>query len=208
MKKTIAYLIRHGELDNPKQVIYGRTIDLSLSEEGMRQIHTLADKIKDRNDFPISIYSSPLRRTIQTSEILSKKFNATPIVKDDDLIEVASSGVDGEPMTRLEELYKTDHVFLEENYGFENLSSVVERMRRALNNICTKKEGGIFFLVSHGDPLALLFWSLLHPGESITASAQWEEKYLDEYLEKGESWRLVFGDSGFEGYDYISRNDG
>lgn len=204
MKKTIAYLIRHGELDNPDQIIYGRTIDLSLSEEGMRQIHTLADKIKDRNEFPISIYSSPLRRTIQTSEILSKKFNAIPVVKNDDLIEAESSGIDGEPMARLEEFYSQDQLTLQEKYGIEGFSSIAERMLRALNDSRIKHIGDTFFLVSHGDPLALLFWKLLNPKEqTIPSHTQWTEKYL----EKGESWRLVFGDSGFEGYDHISHKN-
>jgi len=203
VKKTIVYLIRHGDLDNPNQVVYGRTIDLSLSQEGMQKIYSLANKIKERDEAPISIYSSPLRRTIQTSEILSKEFGGVPVVKDDGLIEIASSEIDGKPLSFLADLYRKDEALLQKKYGFEDFSSVAERMMRTLDSFRIKNNFEVFFLVSHGDPLSLLFWKLLNPKESVMPlRAKWTEKYL----KKGESWRVVFGTDGFEGYDHISHN--
>ncbi|MFB2980282.1 histidine phosphatase family protein [Microseira sp. BLCC-F43] len=64
------YFIRHGESEaNRLQVISNRGDRYSLTAKGQQQARTLAENLKP---FPLStIFTSPLRRAIETAEILS-----------------------------------------------------------------------------------------------------------------------------------------
>ncbi|MBI1839282.1 MAG: histidine phosphatase family protein [Verrucomicrobia bacterium] len=61
---TRLYLIRHGEVEERYQKIFGGRIDMDLSETGHRQARVLADYLKTA---PIDVaYASPMRRVQQT----------------------------------------------------------------------------------------------------------------------------------------------
>jgi len=65
------FFVRHGETDaNAKKIMMGQRIDEPLNEFGRRQAEELASLLP--NSFDI-IFSSPLKRTAQTAEIISKK---------------------------------------------------------------------------------------------------------------------------------------
>jgi len=62
-------LVRHGETEwNVKQVFRGR-IDIELSEMGMKQAGLLAEYLRDIK--VEAIYSSPLKRALQTAEVIA-----------------------------------------------------------------------------------------------------------------------------------------
>ena len=66
--------VRHGETDSNKQrVIQGARLDPSLNTEGISQANELAETLKDVK-FDI-IISSPLKRALETAEIIKKHFN-------------------------------------------------------------------------------------------------------------------------------------
>ena len=71
--KTL-YLIRHGTVLNPNNVVYRRLPGYRLSEQG----HTEAGETRDfLADEPIEfIWHSPLERAVQTAEIVNEKHNA------------------------------------------------------------------------------------------------------------------------------------
>jgi len=63
-------LVRHGETEwNVKQVFRGR-IDIELSEMGMKQAGLLAEYLRDIK--VEAIYSSPLKRALQTAEVIAR----------------------------------------------------------------------------------------------------------------------------------------
>jgi len=63
-------LVRHGETEwNVKQVFRGR-IDIELSETGMKQAELLAEYLS--NIKVEAIYSSPLKRALQTAEVIAR----------------------------------------------------------------------------------------------------------------------------------------
>ena len=71
---TRLLLIRHGEVENTTdgQFRYNGHKDVDLSENGIRQIEILGDFLK-RNGFSVSnIYSSDLKRSRKSAEILSR----------------------------------------------------------------------------------------------------------------------------------------
>ena len=81
---TVVHLLRHGEVENPKGVIYGRIPGFGLSEDGRMMAKAAADYLAERD--VVAIFTSPLERARETAEPLSERFRLDPIV-DDRLIE-------------------------------------------------------------------------------------------------------------------------
>jgi broad specificity phosphatase PhoE len=81
---TIVHLVRHGEVENPRRVLYGRMPGFHLSEDGRVQAKAAADFLAGR-DVTV-LRSSPLERALETAEPLAAEFGLTVVV-DDRLIE-------------------------------------------------------------------------------------------------------------------------
>src|SRR5688500_3429429 len=95
------YLIRHGQVHNPNQIIYGRLPNISLSDEGKTSIEKTANFLETKN---ISrIITSPLLRTKQSAQIISESLNIPEASESPNLLEIRSS-FEGLPM---EDIAKT-----------------------------------------------------------------------------------------------------
>jgi len=81
---TVVHLLRHGEVENPKGVIYGRIPGFGLSEDGRMMAKAAADYLAERD--VVAIFTSPLERAKETAEPLAERFSLEPIV-DERLIE-------------------------------------------------------------------------------------------------------------------------
>jgi len=81
---TIVHLVRHGEVENPCGVLYGRMPGFHLSAEGRVMAKAAADFLA-RRDVTV-LRASPLERTLETAEPLSAQFGL-PVVVDERLIE-------------------------------------------------------------------------------------------------------------------------
>lgn len=84
---AVVHLVRHGEVDNPGGVLYGRLPGFSLSEAGRVMAKAAADFLAGR-DITV-VRSSPLERAVQTAEPIAAEFGL-PIVTDIRLIEAAN----------------------------------------------------------------------------------------------------------------------
>jgi broad specificity phosphatase PhoE len=82
--RTSVHLVRHGEVDNPTGVLYGRLPGFRLSAEGERMAVIAADALAGR-DVRV-VRSSPLERAIQTAEPIADRFGLD-VASDDRLIE-------------------------------------------------------------------------------------------------------------------------
>lgn len=85
--QTVIFLIRHGQTDQPFSAVPGVDAERQLTEEGSRHIEKVGEYLK--SFAPIVIYSSPLKRTVQTAVIIQRQA-AIPgeIIKDPSLIEM------------------------------------------------------------------------------------------------------------------------
>jgi broad specificity phosphatase PhoE len=81
---TVIHLVRHGEVDNPAGVLYGRLPGFALSELGRKMALQARDALVGR-DVTV-VRSSPLERAVQTAEPIAAEFGITPTT-DDRLIE-------------------------------------------------------------------------------------------------------------------------
>ena len=81
---TVVHLLRHGEVENPRGIIYGRLPDFHLSEDGRMMAKAAADFLAERD--VVAIFTSPLDRARETAEPVAERFSLEPRI-DDRLIE-------------------------------------------------------------------------------------------------------------------------
>ncbi len=81
---TIVHLLRHGEVENPRGVVYGRLPDYHLSAKGLTMAAAAADFFSERA--VVSLFSSPLERAVETATPVARRLGLE-IVTDQRLIE-------------------------------------------------------------------------------------------------------------------------
>ena len=81
---TVVHLLRHGEVDNPRGIIYGRLPGYHLSANGRLMAEAAADYFAERP--VVALYSSPLERAQETARPVAERLGL-PVVLDDRLIE-------------------------------------------------------------------------------------------------------------------------
>jgi broad specificity phosphatase PhoE len=81
---TVVHLVRHGEVHNPRGVIYGRIPGYHLSEDGVLMAKAAADFLAPR-DVTV-VRCSPLDRAVETAAPVAQQFGLEAVV-DDRLIE-------------------------------------------------------------------------------------------------------------------------
>jgi len=84
---AVVHLVRHGEVDNPGRVLYGRLPGFHLSETGRLMAKAAADFLAGR-DVTV-VRTSPLERAVETAEPIAAEFGL-PIATDDRLVEAAN----------------------------------------------------------------------------------------------------------------------
>jgi broad specificity phosphatase PhoE len=81
---TVVHLLRHGEVDNPSGVIYGRLPGYHLSANGRAMAEAAAGYFAERP--VVALFSSPMERAQETARPVAERLGL-PIVIDDRLIE-------------------------------------------------------------------------------------------------------------------------
>ncbi|GAB83503.1 histidine phosphatase family protein [Gordonia rubripertincta] len=81
---TIVHMMRHGEVDNPEGILYGRLPGFRLSGTGRSQAQTVADALAD-HDIK-AVFASPLQRAQETATPIAAAHGLS-IQTNDDLIE-------------------------------------------------------------------------------------------------------------------------
>lgn len=153
MKKTVIYFLRHGEVENPKKIIYGRLPGFNLSAAGIRKIKETGRVLKSKNiDY---LYVSPMRRARQSADILSALLNLKPKISRL-LIEtkLLHAGIPLEIFKKEIQptLYESKYIKL----GQESVQSQGARMWRFVKIILDMYKGKKILAVSHGDPIVIL----------------------------------------------------
>ena len=82
--RTVVHLLRHGEVENPTGVLYGRLPGFGLSETGHRMARDAAEAVKGRD--VTHLVASPLQRAQETAAPIAEVFGL-PVATDERLIE-------------------------------------------------------------------------------------------------------------------------
>ena len=84
MTRTVVHVLRHGEVHNPAQVLYGRLSGFRLSEVGVRQAELVAAHLAEHD--VKHVVASPLQRAQETAEPVAAR-HQLDVATDERLIE-------------------------------------------------------------------------------------------------------------------------
>lgn len=146
----LVYFIRHGGVENPNGLKYGRLSGFPLSEVGQDEIKKLAAELVNKNIEVI--YSSPLLRTKQSAELIEDKLKV-PLYFDDRLLEFDCGQYQGmsEKEYREKELWR---------FGGETLKHSGDRIIDFLNFVKRKSKYKTIVVVSHEGPIVMAIINL------------------------------------------------
>lgn len=154
--KTYLYLIRHGEVENPKKIIYGDLPNFCLSKRGKLQLTKLAEFFKEvQLD---EIYSSPLLRSRETVKGIILHHPKMRIHFTKLLTEWDNPIWKGKTWEEIDQkelyIYRTCPTRLNLK-GTEAVFDIEKRTKKLINNILANHKGQKLALVSHADPIRI-----------------------------------------------------
>ena len=157
--RTVIHLMRHGEVDNPDAVLYGRRPGFRLTPLGQSMAEQVADTLV-RGDHPIeAVIASPLLRAQMTAAPTARAFEV-PIESDPRLIEAWNS-FEGVAINRNRWIlahpkYWRRYVNPFRPSWSEPYRDLVSRMSAAVSDALRDHRGGEVLMVSHQLPI----WTL------------------------------------------------
>jgi broad specificity phosphatase PhoE len=154
---TVVHLMRHGEVDNPTGVLYGRLPGYHLSELGRQMAERVAEHLEDRDI--TYVVASPLERAQETAEPVAKS-HGLDVGCDERLIEadnVFQGQMVGVGDGALREPRSWRHLYnpFRPSWG-EPYVAQVRRMRAAVDEAREAARGHEAVCVSHQLPI----WTL------------------------------------------------
>ncbi len=161
-------VIRHGATEAGAKGIILSRIDGRLSEQGMQQAQELATRLSKE---PIDvIYSSPLKRAVETARPLAKILNK-PIKKDSRLLEVNMGSFSGESLDSTVEAFGLPCIPLMDSYRFditpfggESDKQVKQRVQSFLDEVARGKNKTMAVFTHDG---TLHWFYLLCAGQKV-----------------------------------------
>ena len=152
---TIVYFARHGESDwNAANRFQGHS-DRPLTELGRRQAEQLAEALTAATSLS-AIYSSPLRRALETAAIVGARLGLEP-VQLDGLREVDVGAWAGLSRTEVERRHpKAFRRWLDGGEGWEDgetYAAMAARVLEAVRGIADAHPDDELLVVSHGGPI-------------------------------------------------------
>jgi len=155
--RTLVHLLRHGEVQNPKGILYGRLPGYRLSASGASMAARIAEHLAGRD--VVYIASSPLERALETAEPIAWAFSLE-VITDPRLIEAANQfegtrfGVGDGALKRPANWWRLRNP-MRPSWG-EPYLTIAHRMLEAATEARKAAEGHEAVLVSHQLPI----WTL------------------------------------------------
>lgn len=149
------YLMRHGEtVWNKVGIIQGRSKN-RLSSDGKQQVELQAKKYKDVNfDF---IISSPLVRTIQTSNIMNQ-FHGVKIFRDNRIIEVGQGIYTGRHKNTMSDDDWKNYNNRPDGYEMEPYEDIVLRTKAFVEDLKSNYYDKAILVVTHRWVAKILYY--------------------------------------------------
>jgi broad specificity phosphatase PhoE len=160
---TYVHLLRHGEVDNPNDVVYERLPGFKLSQRGERMAQAVAKFISENDQLSRieQIYSSPLERALQTAAPVAQALGGLEVQVDERLTEARNNFAGHNPKARTLELVKQGklktlwqhyHSPYTPSWG-EPYVEIANRMRSVIEELYKLHASKHILLVSHQSPI-------------------------------------------------------
>ena len=159
-RPTLILFVRHGQTPTTGVELYGTKPGVHLSELGLSQAESVAERISEMNQRGIAaIYSSPLVRTRETATPISNALGI-PIKQSRGLIELDVGDWTGRKLNQLRKLKAWSTVQkYPSGFRFPNGESFVEmqtRISQTVDGFVSDHPGATVVAVSHADPIRAL----------------------------------------------------
>jgi len=155
--------IRHGESVDDMENRYGGSADFDLTEKGRKQISESAKKISSLDEKFEIVLSSPLKRALQSAEIIANelgiKMDVFEYLKERNLNGVLTGLVRSEAKKKYPEVVAT-HNRWEYVDGSERAEDFKTRVKNAIKYLL-KKDHGSLVAVTHGLFLKTFFKEMM-----------------------------------------------
>ena len=161
---TRLYLIRHGATPASAEDRFSGSIDIDISDEGRRQAEALSLRLADESIS--AIYCSPMRRTVETAQIIARPHGLQPEPYDG-LREIDHGHWEGLLRSEVETKYGDEYAAWSEDPftyapgGGESGVSVLARALPLIRQLVAACPEGNVAVVSHKATIRLLISSLL-----------------------------------------------
>jgi broad specificity phosphatase PhoE len=154
--QTTVHLVRHGEVENPTGVLYGRLPGFVLSDAGHQMAKVAAAALAGR-DVTV-IRTSPLERAVQTGEPIAQEFGISPttderLIESENFFEGKTFGV-GDGSLRRPSVWVHLWNPFRPSWG-EPYAQVAERVAAAVADARDAARGHEAVLVSHQLPIEI-----------------------------------------------------
>lgn len=155
MELTTVHLVRHGEVDNPTGVLYGRRPGFHLTELGLAMGEEVGKAFSEGHDVRY-VAASPLERAQETATPTARVAGVDTVI-DDRLIE-AGNKFEGVAVNKNRFVLAHPRYYswyanpFEPSWG-EPYTNVVRRMSGAIGKALTEARGGEAVLFSHQLPI-------------------------------------------------------
>lgn len=152
--RTLVHLMRHGEVDNPDGVLYGRLSGYVLSDLGTKMAETVAAHLSDHDI--TYVVASPLERAQQTATPVAES-HGLDIVTDERVIEAGNHfegtifGHGAGSLRRLQNLRRLYNP-VKPSWG-EPYKAIAKRMFAAIDDARREATGHEAVIVSHQLPV-------------------------------------------------------
>jgi broad specificity phosphatase PhoE len=153
---TVLHLVRHGQVENPKKIVYGRQRGWRLSDRGRVEAEAVARHLGSR---PLArVYTSPLERAVQTATVIAGACGGEVEPREDLIEAMLCAPWEGIPWREVREGRAREwarYLFRPHEVAgvSEDLRALAERMEKSLRAIAGTHPGQQVVVVSHGDPL-------------------------------------------------------
>jgi broad specificity phosphatase PhoE len=164
MKTSRIYLIRHGATVLSSEDRFSGGTDVDLSPEGQWQAARLGARLA--KDGITAFYSSPMRRTVETAQIVAEPYGLKPIVRDG-LREIHHGRWETLRRREVEERFSEEYSAWQDDpftfapEGGESGVSVMARALPVIRQIVVDHPGETVAIVSHKATIRLILCSLL-----------------------------------------------
>lgn len=177
-------LIRHGEVQNDKGIVYDESI--KLSPLGFQQLRDLGVELQNRNLMPDALFVSPYFRAQQSADEVLRASPHVPRFTLNDLRDVDPNSWVGQSIEDYQNIFGDVYSHPIPGLPHESLDQVGRRMHGSLlqaHRIALRNGYNRIGIVSHGDPLSSLHYMLFH-GKPPLDYLKMKEKF---YPRKGDA---------------------
>ncbi|KAF5451344.1 hypothetical protein F2P56_026457 [Juglans regia] len=187
-------VVRHGETEwNADGRIQGH-LDVELNDSGRQQASAVADRLSREGKISV-VYSSDLKRALETAQIIATCCGGLEVIKEPDLRERHLGDLQGLVLREAAKLspeayraflnHKTDQ---EIPGGGESLDQLYERCTSSLERIGRKHKGERVVVVTHGGVVRSLYKRACPNGRSRGKVLNTSVNIL--HLSDGDEWTI------------------